>query len=130
MATGTIGGETVNILRGIPQKLTARVDKWEVPGLDGYGAQTSGSGKGEIEFTSITYCASNSAANTHINNCLNKVGTVVTVVDNFGDSHPNMLVEAVNVAQAKKLMIWTDSGGTTHTSAVRVELHWKLCTSS
>ena len=53
------GGVTFDIVRGYPQPLKTRNETWEVPGLDGVGAQTLGQGNARTQMTGVAYLFDN-----------------------------------------------------------------------
>ncbi len=119
----SIGGITTTIMRGTPPTTKPRVDTWQVPGLDGYGAQLLGEGDSEFDLTTIFYAASDAAANSKIASCENLQGQLVNVITDFGDTYPNVLVVHMDPA-IKRPMIYQGS------NAIRVEIHWKLLTAN
>lgn len=120
----TIGDMYVDIIRGIPQALKTRVDVYEVPGLNGYGAQTLGTGDAEFDLVSVLYCINNAAANVHIRACEALQSTVLILVDDYGDGYGNVLVKHVDTNNAKMPLIWNGN-----TNAVRVSVKWQMVTS-
>jgi hypothetical protein len=121
MAAGSIAGISLDIVQGLPAVLKIRVDKWEVPGLDGYGAQTFGLGDADFQTTTINFCADNTAANTLLNSFVDLQGTVATLIDNFGSSF-SVLVLHVDTDNGKRAMIWNG-----HAAARLVVVRWALC---
>jgi hypothetical protein len=116
-----VGPITVDILRGVPSLIRPRVETWEVPGLDGYGAMTLGQGDSEFEILTITYFADNADADTHIVDCTTAQGTVVTIVDDFGSSFDGMLITHVDVTRAKMPVIKDGNH-----NAMRVQIGWRM----
>lgn len=113
----------IDIMRGVPAHLKTRVDVWEVPGVDGYGAQTLGQGDAEFELMTVNYCADNTEANGVIASAEGMQGAMCLVHDDFGDDYDNVLVTHVDTNGSKKPMQWQDNA-----NAVRVELHWRCVT--
>lgn len=124
MAIGTIGGFNVDIIRGLPQFLRPRVESWTVPGLDGEGAQTLGKGDAEFDLQTVNYPTNLAAADTFIAAAVSLQGTIVSVVDNYGNTFPNVLVKhvAADGPGVKRPMIWKGS------NSARVELNWRMMT--
>lgn len=122
----TIGGISVDILKGLPLLKKERVETWVVPGLDGYGAQTLGQGDSEYDLVSVLYIVGanpNDDANTHIDACTALQGTVISLTDDWGDGYTKVLVVKVDPTNAKRPVIYQGVPG------VRVEIAWKLvCT--
>lgn len=117
----SIGAIATDIMRGVPSLIRPRVETWEVPGLDGYGAQTLGSGDAEFELETITYFADNGDADTHIVDCVDSQGTIVTIVDDYGISFEGMLIVHVDVANSKRPVIHLGNP-----NAVRVRIGWRM----
>jgi hypothetical protein len=91
----SIGGVTVDLMRGRPSGLRARVNTWEIAGLDGTGAIVQGRGnQGDVlelvRFGAASTVDSWFAAIEAIN------GTIVSVVDALGFTHTNILVYEVS----------------------------------
>jgi hypothetical protein len=82
-----IGGITVDLMNGFPATMQQRVDMWQTPGIDGYGAQKIGRGNGEYALSTITYKTSDADANSHIAACAALAGTVVSITDEWGDTY-------------------------------------------
>lgn len=117
---GAIGDVNFDLSRGLPQLLRPRVDLWEVPGIDGYGAQVLGNGQGEFDFVVVSYQPSNSFANSFIDVLNALQGTVVSLTDDWGDDYDNVLVQNVDSRNAKRPCIHNGS------AAVRVECTLRL----
>jgi hypothetical protein len=123
----TIGGVDVDIIRGLPRALKTEVDVWRVPGLDGYGAQTMGKGNAEFTLTAILYVDTSSDdtdADTYIGDLLALCGTVVDIVDNFGNTAHNVLIQDIDDSDPKRAMLWTNGAG------IRVQMKFKCVTAS
>jgi len=118
----TLGDQTFHIIRGLPASLKQRVDVWEVPGIDGYGAQTLGLGDARFGLTCIAYTASSGAANTLIGLVEAMQGTLQTLVDDWGDTYTSLLVEKVDTTGAKKSVVYNGNF-----NAVRVQLSVTCC---
>jgi hypothetical protein len=87
-----IGGITVDIMRGRPSGLRKRVEVWEVLGLDGTGVMTQGRGNRGTELLLIRF-GTRATVTAWFTAVEALQGTIVTVVDDLGDSHTNMLVQ-------------------------------------
>jgi hypothetical protein len=100
----TVNGVTVEILRGGQAPLTQSVDVWAVAGRSGTGAQLMGSNTSSFRYTAILYGA---AANVQARlNALSAAqGTIGSIADDFGDTHPGSLI--VNVGEpVRKKVVW------------------------
>lgn len=117
----SIGPVNFDIMRGVPSLIRPRVETWEVPGLDGYGAQTLGNGDAEFELETVAYFTSNALADLHIVACVEVQGTVVTIVDDYGASFPAIIVVRVDTARAKMPVIHKGNA-----NAVRVRIGWRM----
>ncbi|MCL2647730.1 MAG: hypothetical protein FWD61_12090 [Phycisphaerales bacterium] len=122
----SIGTISFDIMRGLPALLKSRVDTWEVPGVDGYGAQLLGKGDAEFDLVTISYLgvgnSPNNEAQFHILNCAAMQGTIQTIVDDWGDSYANILIHHY---EAIKQPCIKDG-----VQQVRVEGHWHCITAS
>jgi len=131
MATApSIGGVEFDIIHGLPQIARFRVEVWEVPGLDGYGAMTLGKGNAEFDLVSIFYSANeddnDGSADLIIAQSIALQGTAVNVVDDWrassgGDPYGPCIVQKVDASNAKKRVIFEGDD-----SAIRVEIRWHL----
>ena len=119
---GSIGTVTTSILRGVPTPVRQRVVIWQVPGINGYGAMTLGTGDSEFMIDAVFYCADDAAADAAIAAVIALQGTIITITDDWGNTWPNALI--VRVEQpVKEPMIW---GG--YSTAVRMETKLKCLT--
>jgi len=116
--SASIGGQSVDIIRKLAVDLKLRTEKFEVSGLDGYGAQTLGLGDSEFQLIVVKYCSSysdlasnNTAANTLIAALNAMEGTIISLVDNWGDTYNHVLVGAVESNEAKSPMIHLGNNG-------------------
>ena len=120
----SIGDIGVDMIKGLPVPTRYRVDTWQVPGLDGYGAQKLGSGDAEFDITVILYETDNANANADVYNLQQLQGELVTIVDDYGDTYNNVLVTKVDQA-VKQPMIWDG-----HAAAVHVTIPLKCLTAN
>ena len=113
-----------SILRGLPSLLKTRGETWEVPGLDGYGAQTLGQGDGEFDFTTITYEIDTTDADNDIQTAQGAQSKLVAITDDWGNSFSNVLITHVDANQpdTKMPIIWQGNP-----NAVRVTIRWRAC---
>lgn len=123
MSSSSIGGIDVAIVRGLPQRMRPRVQTWEVPGLNGYGAAKLGNGNAPFEFSTITYADSFDGANDVIDAMLPLQGTIVSIFDDWGDEYENVLL--IEGVPSKMPLIWEGNA-----NAVRVTVQWKAVKTS
>lgn len=71
-----------------------RVETWSVPGQDGVGIHLLGKGSGEAVFEAVVFAAQ-SSLQTWYDSLIALVGTIVTIVDDFGASGSNILIRSV-----------------------------------
>ena len=88
-----------DILNGVSPGMTLRTRVWEVPGFDGYGAQTLGLGGGRFELVATKF-GQETAVETWLTSMEAIAGTVVSITrrdyDDGGDNtDANMLIESV-----------------------------------
>jgi hypothetical protein len=103
-----VGGTACDFVKGVPRALKTGVVHWTVPGLDGYGAQTLGQRGSEFRFQAVKY-GSIAAVNTWVTAIEAHQGTVITIENDWGDEHLNMLV--VHVGQPIKRVAIGDFAG-------------------
>ncbi len=105
MAT-TLGAVACDLIneREAAHTLRTRVETWQNPGIDGYGAQTLGRGDAGIRFQAVKY---DTLANieTWIGNIEAVQGTVVSVTDSSNVTFTNVLVTAVRVVDRSAAVI-------------------------
>jgi len=80
--------------RGYADK-SARVEIWQVPGVDSYGAQNLGQGDSFFRFTLIRIDTSANIESWRVNIEALK-GAVISIVDDFNVTHSNCLVTRVS----------------------------------
>ena len=84
----TIGGITVDLMNGNVLPMSQRLEAWQIPGVDGYGAQKLGLGNGDFPLSTTAFKTSLADADAHILACEALVGgDPVTIVDQFGDTY-------------------------------------------
>lgn len=115
----TIGGVTCDILRGVPAKLKERVEVWQLPGITGYGALRTGQGESGTELLAVRF-GSNATVNSWWNSINALHGTVVTIVDDFGDSYTSMLIQHVSNL-AKSPAAWAAGAATDKRGELRIQ---------
>lgn len=92
----TIGGVTVEVLRGNASGRKIRLDTWVVPGYDSIGAMNVGSSAGEWGYMAVIY-GTTSDVETRLGQLQALQGTIVAVVDSFGTTYSGLLVEQVSL---------------------------------
>lgn len=97
-----IGGVTCTFVSGMTPDLAERVVTFQIPGMDGYGAQTMGLGDSECMIVGRNL-ASNADMRTWFNALRALQGQLITVVDDWGNTIPDgtnagaILVERVRI---------------------------------
>lgn len=99
-----VGSLSVDLLSGTPLSMRERVETWNVPGLDGLGAQLLGQGTASTKLVTVTLLASAALANAHIAAAEALVGTIVTVTDDSSQSFANCLVLGVLVTEKRAVV--------------------------
>lgn len=113
---GQIGSISTSILRMVPVWTRQRTEIWQVPGQDGYGVQTLGLGDAEFNLSVVLYAEDDDQADNFHTGLSQLQGTIVTVIDDFPSTWPDVLI--LHVAQPRKqAMIYQ-----TFLTAVRVEV--------
>jgi len=105
---GTLGGVSATFVRGRPRELKTALDIWVVAGRDGYGVMDIGLRNSEFRFEVVNYDTS-ADLETWAASMAALQGTIITVVNDFGDSYDKMLV--VRVGQAEKSIATHAPGG-------------------
>jgi len=90
-----IGGVSCDLLSGPAPALRERVEVWQVPGIDGYGAQTLGKGDAQYSFAAVRFGTS-AEVDAWYASVQALQGSVLTVVDDWGTSHTSILLTRVN----------------------------------
>lgn len=126
----SFGGISTSILTMPSAPVTKqRVDTWQVPGLDGYGAQLLGEGDSEFDVTAIVYCqasgltSADAIAEQLIVNMELLQGTIISIVSDWGDNYENVLAIHMDPA-VKQPCIYRGA------MAVRVAIRWKCLTAN
>ena len=89
-----IGGQVCTFVRGHLADGRQRVRVWEVPGLNGYGAKRMG--LGDSDWSVLAEIKSTSAVcNAFIANIEAMQGSIVTIVNDWGDTFLNCLITKV-----------------------------------
>jgi len=91
----SIGGITCDRISGrvSPLKTTAEVRRR--PGLDGYAIQQTGQGEAPVELVAHRYDTA-AAVQTWLDSLAELQGTIVTLVDDWGDTYENVFVSLVD----------------------------------
>ena len=95
-----IGGVSCDMVKGVLQAPTERVESYQVPGIDGVGAQLLGLGDSPFRFRAIKY-GTNAELNTWIAAIQALKGDTITIVDDWGDSHANCLIARLGAPQKR-----------------------------
>jgi hypothetical protein len=95
-----IGGVSCDFVhhRPGPSGLKERVHVWQSTGYDGYNAQKLGRGDSPFRFTAVKY-GTNAALNTWTDNIEALAGSVISIVDDFGDTYTDLLVNPLSIAR-------------------------------
>jgi len=90
-----VGGVVCDFVRGGVAGLKQRVEVWQRPGIDGYGAMALGLGDSSFFFTLVVF---DTIANVEAWILLVEAlqGSVISVVDDWGVNHSSLLVEEVS----------------------------------
>lgn len=88
----SVGGVSIDILRGTVPELKDLVEIWKRPGLDGVGARNIGTGGGGFSMVGIYFASSAADAESKLNALGDKQGTVVSIEDAQGTTHANCLL--------------------------------------
>ena len=115
---GYIGGIACDIVSGNAAALKQRVERWELTGIDGYGAQLLGKGDSPFAFTAIKF-GSGAAVDSWFANLEALQGTIVTIVDDCGTSRTSLLIE--RVLQLQKSVAYHQGGARGETTVEGVK---------
>jgi len=94
----SIGGVSTLMVKGEGVDNSERLDIYQVPGHDGYGAQKLGQGDSRWAFRGI-HIDTLANVNTWIGLMLSAKSAVISIVDDFGTTHTNLLVNEVTFPQ-------------------------------
>ena len=94
----SIGLVSCTFVKGTIPLLKMRVETWQVPGVDGYGAQLVGYGNAEFSVRAIGY-GMFSVINSWAASLESLQGTVVTIVDDWGATSPYCLITRVHTPE-------------------------------
>lgn len=94
----SVGGVDCDFVRGGASQLKTRTERWEVPGLSGYGVLRLGLGDAPFDFELVRYdeLATVNAWSVSIQALQSQV---VTIIDDHGTTWASMLVETVSPIQ-------------------------------
>jgi len=90
----TIGGTSCSFVRGNAAAQKNRVQTFQRPGIDGYGAVVLGLGNSRSRFQLVLY-DSDANIRTWLTTVEGYQGTVVEITNDDGEQVPNLLVERV-----------------------------------
>lgn len=91
-----VGGVSCDIVAGAVRTPTERVKLHQVPGIDGVAAQLLGLGDAIFRFR-VVKRGTNAQMNTWIAAIEALKGSTVTIVDDWGDTHTNCLIEQLSL---------------------------------
>jgi len=93
----SIGGVSCDFVREESfNDLKLRVEIWQVPGLDGYGAQDLGFGDSNFRYRCVKY-GTESEIETWFGNLEALQATIISATDDWGRTRHNLLVRHVEV---------------------------------
>ena len=116
----SIGGHTVFSISGLPEPAAHRNVLLERPGVDGASARTEGLRAEETTVMTTTFVDGAAAVKSTPETYAALVGSIVTVVDDFGNSVHNVLVQAVRVVDVRRVGVGYP------TAYARIECQWDL----
>lgn len=95
----TVGGVSVDLLKGNsePEKQSSKV--WRVAGVAGVGIMLEGSNQSQFAYRAIVFEASGAESTLQALQALQ--GTVVNIVDEFGKSRTNAFIQRVGTPTRK-----------------------------
>lgn len=87
----SVGGVNCTFVKGAARDPAERVVTYQVPGIDGVGAQLLGKGDSAFRFSAVLYGTSGELT-TWIAAMVALKGDIVTIVDDWDVSHANCLI--------------------------------------
>ena len=99
----TVGGVTVDVMRGRPTGNKSRSVVYRVSGTDGYGYQIFGAGDSAFAIELIRF-GSRATVDAFVLAIEALVGTSVTIVDAFGQSFTGCEVVTVSTPRRKNVL--------------------------
>ena len=87
-----VGGVSVSLLHGHAPRMSEVVETWRQPGVDGIGAHLQGLGGGDFEYRAVFF-GSPSFVDGKFQSLEDLKGTIITVIDDFGVTHEDLLVK-------------------------------------
>ena len=90
----TFGGQTTDFVKGKARGRKQRVELWQRPGVDGYGAQLLGLGDSDATFVLVRY-GTLAAVSSWMTLIEAMQGTSVTIVDDDNETITGFLVTRV-----------------------------------
>jgi hypothetical protein len=113
-----IGSTLCTFLRGTPPAQKQRVELWEVPGVDGYGAQLTG--RGDAPFRLQAVLLSNaSGCRTWGAALMALQGQVVSLTNDLGFTASGCLITRVSPLQVTTA--WQPGTAITHRGEIEIE---------
>ncbi len=89
-----VGAVSCDFVKGQHAEPKERTEVYQMPGADGYGAHLLGLGDSPFSFDAVKF-GTNAAVNSWITSIAALQGTIVTIVDDFGDPLTNMLIQRI-----------------------------------
>ena len=93
------GGLQCDMIKGNSLGLTNMVEVWHMPGVDGYGAHDLGKADSQVSFTLIFH-GNLASCEDWYGFIMERKGTVITIIDDFGVTHPLCLI--LGMSQARR----------------------------
>ena len=100
----SIGGVTCDYLYGDIPTLKQLVEIYHRPGMNGVGVRKMGTGEGSFQLRAVNFDTSTGATTTWVGQIEALVGTIVSVVDNWGDTKTNCLIESVTPPEKQAVL--------------------------
>ena len=92
----SVGGVNCTFVRGGANQPKTRLELWQVPGIDGYGAMDVGRGDASFQFLLVKY-GSTGTVESWILSIEALQGEVVSITDDHDTVHANCLVVRVGL---------------------------------
>jgi len=104
---GTVGGVYCFRVGGEANHPRQRIKRWQVPGLNGYGAQKLGLGDSAFEFRLVQF-STEAGLNTWFAAIESMQGSVITIINDHATTTYSCLLESVSGLQ--KRAAWMAAG--------------------
>lgn len=106
-----------DLVRGVPPEPTERLEIFQSPGVDGYGALKLGTGQSEFDLTAAKY-GTLSAVIAWGRSVRALVGTVVSITNDLAEVHENRLIVSASAVEITAARV--PGSTTTHRGEVRL----------